>query len=343
MKKLRVMVLVREGFVPPDGIEGLSEAEIAAWKMEFDVIATLREAGHELRPLGVSDDLTPIRETIQEWQPHIAFMLLEEFHGLRAYDQAIVSYLELMRQPYTGCNPNGLMLTNNKALSKQILSYHRIRTPRFAEFQRGRVIRRPTRLKFPLLVKSLNEDASLGISQASIVKEDQALKDRVLFIHESVGTDALVEEYVDGRELYVGVLGNNRLQTFPVWEMLFSKMPDDVNPIATARVKFDPKYQKKHGIETAAAKDLPPGSEQKIARFCKRVYRSLGMSGYARMDLRMRSDGEVFFIEANANPNIEYGEDFAESAQAAGIKYEDLLGRIINLGLAYPAPWKTMV
>lgn len=343
MKKLRVLVLVREGYVPPDSIEGLSDEEIAAWKMEFDVIATLREIGHEVRPIGVANDLTPIRVAIRDWQPQVAFMLLEEFHGLRAYDHAIVSYLELMRQPYTGCNPCGLMLTNNKALSKKILSFHRIRTPHFTEFQRGRVIRRPSRLKFPLLVKSLNEDASLGISQASIVKDDQAMKERVLFIHDKVGTDALVEEYIDGRELYVGMLGNNRLQTYPIWEMDFSKIPEDVAPIATARVKFDPKYQKKHGIETSAAKNLPPGSALQIAKFCKRVYRSLSMSGYARMDLRMRPDGEVFFIEANANPNIEYGEDFAESAETAGIKYEDLLGRIINLGLAYPAPWKTML
>lgn len=343
MKKLRVLVLVREGYIPPGSTEGYSEEQIASWKMEFDVIATLRECGHEVRPIGVSSDLTPIREAIQDWEPHIAFMLLEEFHGLRAYDHAIVSYLELMRQPYTGCNPYGLMLTNNKALSKKILTFHRIRTPHFTEFQRGRVIRRPNRLKFPLLVKSVNEDASLGISQASIVNDDQAMKERVLFIHDKVGTDALVEEYIDGRELYVGVIGNNRLQTFPVWEMLFNKMPDDVAPIATARVKFDPKYQKKHGIETAAAKDLPPGSDQKIAKLCKRVYRSLNMSGYARMDLRMRPDGEFFFIEANANPNIEYGEDFAESAETIGIKYEDLLGRIINLGLAYQAPWRTRV
>ena len=117
------------------------------------------------------------------------------------------------------------MLTNDKALSKKILSYHRIRTPRFTVFHRGRVIRRPSRLTYPLLVKSVNEDASLGISQASIVKDDEAMKDRVLFIHEKVGTDALVEEYIEGRELYVGMMGNSRLQTFPIWEMLFSKMP----------------------------------------------------------------------------------------------------------------------
>jgi D-alanine-D-alanine ligase len=162
----------------------------------------------------------------------------------------------------------------------------------------------------------------------------------VKFIHDNVGSDAIVEHYVDGRELYVGVVGNRRLQTFPVWEMVFSKMPDDLARIATARVKWDPEYQKKHGIDTRAAKDLSPATQQRISNICKRVFRALNMSGYARMDLRLRPDGRVSVLEANANPNLEYGEDFAESAELAGVKYESLLQRIINLGLQYQAPWK---
>jgi D-alanine-D-alanine ligase len=265
---------------------------------------------------------------------------LEEFHGVGTYDQHVVSYLELMRQPYTGCNPAGLFITHDKALTKKILTYHRIPTPRFAFCPIGRAVPRPKRLAFPLLVKSVHEDASLGIAQASIVRDFDALKERVAFIHERVSTHAIVEEYVEGRELYVGVIGNHRLQTFPVWELLFTKMPEHIPRIATRKVKWDFQYQELRGIKTHAAKDLPPGAEESIAKLCKRAYRLLNMTGYGRMDLRLRDDGRIFVIEANANPNLEYGEDFSESAEAIGISYEALMQRIINLGLRYHAPWK---
>ncbi|HEQ60822.1 MAG TPA: ATP-grasp domain-containing protein [Firmicutes bacterium] len=340
MKKLRILVLVREGLEPPETLEGYSDKQIARWKAEFDVVATLREMGHEARPLGVYDDLGPIRKALQSWSPHIVFMLLEEFHGVGTYDQAVVSYLELMRQPYTGCNPRGLLLSHDKALSKKILTYHRIPTPRFEVFPIGRKARRRRHLAFPLLVKSAVEEASLGIAQASVVHDEEALVRRVQFVHERFSSDAIAEEYIEGREIYVGVLGNYRLQTFPAWEMIFDKSPENVARIATARVKWDSRYQKRHGIITQAAKNLPPALETHLARLAKRVYRALQMSGYARMDLRLKEDGSVYVLEANANPNLEYGEDFAESAETIGVHYETLLQRIINLGLRYRAPWQ---
>jgi D-alanine-D-alanine ligase len=333
-------VLVREGLVPPDTLEGHSEKEIAEWKVEFDVATTLRELGHQVRAIGVFDDLAPIRKAIREWSPHICFMLLEEFHGLATYDSAVVTYLELMRTPYTGCNPRGLMLSRDKAISKKILRFHRIPTPRFAVCPQGRSVKRLPRLRFPLMVKSVIEDASFGIAQASVVYDHESLVERVGFVHRTAESDALIEEYIEGRELYVGVIGNHRLQTFPVWEMLFPGMPEDVVRIATNKVKFDHKYQEKYGITTKAAEDLPAALITRIQSVCKRVYRALSLSGYARMDLRLSDQGQVYVLEANANPNLEYGEDFAESAELVGIKYEDLLQRIINLGLRYDAPWK---
>jgi D-alanine-D-alanine ligase len=342
MKKLRIAALVRTGLVPPDSLEGISDKELDVWKAEFDVISTLREMGHDVQPVGVFDDLAPLREIILTWQPDITFMLLEEFYGVVTYDQAIISYLELMQQRYTGCNPRGLLLSKDKALSKKILSYHGILTPRFAVFPRGRKIRRPRRLKFPLFIKSAVEDASLGISQASIVHDDEEFVERVRFVHEYTESDALAEQYIEGREIYVGVLGNARLQTLPPWEMRFEKMPDNVAQIATRQVKWNRKYQERHGIKTERAKMLPVGAEDKIAKVCKRVYRVLHMSGYGRMDLRMNDDGRIFVIEANANPNIENREDFAESADVAGIDYPALLQRILNFGLRYEAPWQGM-
>ncbi|GAA4459615.1 D-alanine--D-alanine ligase [Novipirellula rosea] len=342
MSSLRILVLVRDGHVPPLTLEGVDEKELDNWKAEFDVCDTLRHIGHEVLPIGVYDDLTPIREALREFKPDITFMMLEEFHGVVTYDFAVISYLELMQQPYTGCNPRGLLLSKDKALSKKVLTYHRIPTPRFAVFPAGRTIHRPKKLSFPLFVKSAIEDASFGIAQASIVHNDEALVERVKFIHDKTNDDAMAEQYIEGRELYVGVIGNNRLQTFPPWEMVFTKMPDDIAKIATRQVKWNHKYQEKHGITTEEAKDLDDATKLKISRLCKRVYRALNMSGYARMDLRMTDKGEIFVIEANANPNIEYGEDFSESAETIGITYEMLLQKILNLGLRYKAAWMTV-
>ncbi len=340
MKKLRVLVLMHEDLVPPESIEGLSAKEVAPYKSEYDVSAGLQNIGHEVRPLGLSSDLGVLRSAIVEWQPDIMFNLLEEFHGVAVYDQHVVGYLELMRKPYTGCNPRGLMLAHDKALTKKILSYHRIRVPDFAVFPIGHVVKRPSRLKFPLLVKSVSEEGSVGIAQASVVHNDEKLKERVEFIHAQTSTDAIAEEFIEGRELYVGVMGNQRLETFPTWEMFFRNMPEDNIRIATAKVKWDQEYQKKHGIDTGPAENLDPAIGAQIARLCKRVYRTLNLSGYARMDLRLTPDGHVYLLEANPNPNLEYGEDFSESAEKAGLSYEKVLSRILSLGLNYQAAWQ---
>lgn len=340
MKPLRVLVLMHESLVPPDDLEGYTDQEIDEFKTEYDVTETLESAGHTVRPLGLGDNLSDLRSAITDWKPDIAFNLLEEFQGIVTYDQHVVAFLELMRQPYTGCNPRGMMLSRDKVLSKQILAYHRIPTPGFALFRRGLRYKLPRKLKFPLFVKSATEDASLGIAQASIVHDPVKLKERIEFIHEQTHSDALVEEYIEGRELYVGVIGNKRLRTFPVWEMNFGTLPDVMAGIATRKVKWDRAYQKKHGIQTNAAADLPAGMEAYLDKLSKRIYRALHLSGYARMDFRMRPDGSVFVLEANANPNLSYGEDFAESAHTVGVEYSDLLDRIIRLGLNYEAAWR---
>lgn len=337
MKKKRILVLVREGLEPPDSIDGMSNDEVyvAPWKTEYDVVVTLRELGYQVRVLGIFDELAALREIINEWKPHVAFNLLEEYAGKVLYDQNVVSYLELMGVSYTGCNPRGLIIARDKALSKKLLAYHRIRVPKFAVLPRGHRIRRPKNLGFPLFVKSVMEDASFGISQASLVKNDDALADRVRFVHESTGKDAIVEEFVEGRELYVGVIGNKRLLTFPVWELLFEKKPDDQPLIATARAKWNLRYQKKWGIISRRAKDLPEELTEKIQQRSKQIYRHLGLSGYARLDFRLNQNGVLYFLEANPNPQLAYGEDFAESAEKMGIPYEKLIERIISLGLRW--------
>jgi D-alanine-D-alanine ligase len=338
MRKLRALVVVHASLVPPESLEGHSDKEIEEWRTEYDVTSTLRAGGHDVRCLGVLDSLTEMRTSIAEWKPDIVFNLLEEFNGIVTYDQHVVAFLELMRQPYTGCNPRGLLLSRDKPLCKQLLAFHRIPTPQFAVFQRGSRIHVPRKLRFPLFVKSTVEDASLGIAQASVVEDAARLKERIEFVHGQLGTDALVEEYIEGRELYVGVMGNDRLTRLPVWEMVFGSMPEAA--IATRKVKWDKRYQTKYGITTRAAEDLAPAVVTRLDRLSRRIYRVLGLSGCARMDFRATPGGEVYALEANANPNLEAAEDLAESARAAGISYPELLERLMSLGMSYRAEWR---
>ncbi|RPI14314.1 MAG: D-alanine--D-alanine ligase [Lysobacterales bacterium] len=340
MKKLRVLVLVHETLVPPDSSDGYSMQEIDEWRTEYDVTTSLRAMGHEVRVLGMGDNLAELRSAITDWRPDVAFNLLEEFQGIVTYDQYVVAYLELMKLPYTGCNPRGMMISRDKALSKQVLSYHRIPTPRFVLLPRNRRYREPRRLAYPLFVKSATEDASLGISQASIVHDPQRLRERVEFIHDQTSSDALVEEYIEGREIYIGVVGNERLTTFPLWELDFGTLPEVMAGIATRKVKWDRKYQRKHGIGTGPARELPEGLAPRVAQIARRIYRALCLSGYARIDLRLRPDGSVFVLEANANPNLAQIEDLATSALSSGVGYDALLEQILRYGLSYQAAWR---
>ncbi len=334
MKKLRVLALMHEDLVPPEDVNGADLATVE-WKTEFDVITTLREMGHEVKPVGVRDELDVIRNAVDEFKPHIAFNLLEEFNGFGGFDQNVVSYLELMGVPYTGCNPRGLVLTRDKGWSKKILTYHGILCPELSVFPLGRSVRWSNEIPFPVIVKSISEEASLGISQASIVEDTEKLEERVKFIHESIGSSAIVEQFIKGRELYVGVLGNQRLQVFPVWELILKNLPDDVHQVATQRVKWSVKYQKKYGITSQAAQGLSKPMTNKIQRLAKKAYRILGLNGYARLDFRLDEEGNLYFLEANPNAQIAFGEDLTESAESAGLSYEGFLQKVLNLGIRW--------
>jgi D-alanine-D-alanine ligase len=321
--------------VPPEDVTGIDTAT-AQWRTEYDVLSTLRdELGHEVKALGVKDDLGAIRDANQEFKPHIAFNLLEAFHEVGTFDQNVVSYLELLKLPYTGCNPRGMFLARDKALSKKLLHYHRIPVPEFAVVPRGRKPRVPKRMTYPAIVKSLTQESSIGISQASVVEDEERLRERVQFIHDSIQTDAIIEQFIEGQELYCAILGNQRLQVMPVWEMTFAKMPDSQHRIATERVKWNVKYQKKMGVATGEAKQLPPETTTHVQHIARRTYKVLEQSGYARIDLRLGADGKVYVLEANPNPQIAKDEDFADSAKATGLGYGALLQRILTTGLRW--------
>ncbi|MFT6831795.1 MAG: D-alanine-D-alanine ligase [Planctomycetota bacterium] len=340
-RKLRVAVLMHQALLPPESLEGIDEQAADQFKMEYDVCTALQNLGHEVIQVGVEDELAPIRRVLKEQKPHIAFNLLMHFHDAGIYDSAVVAWLELQKQQYTGCNPRGLLVANDKALCKKVLAYHRIRAPRFFTVPRGGKVKNlPKKLHWPLFVKSRSEHASTGISQASIVHDRTQLETRVQYIHEQVGTGALCEEYIEGRELTIGVLGNKRVEVSPVWEIFMDELPPGVANIATSRVKWDHAYQKKIGLRTGPALDLDEAKVDEIRRTARRIHRALGLSGYTRIDMRMGADGRVWILEANPNPDLCFGEDFAESFQTLGYDHSGLVQKIVNLGLRYEAPWK---
>jgi D-alanine-D-alanine ligase len=179
----------------------------------------------------------------------------------------------------------------------------------------------------------LKEEASLGISQASFVENDDQFRERVQFIHEKFDNDVIAEEYIEGRELYVGIFGNLRLQVFPIRELIFKEVPPDEPKIATYKAKWDEEYRKRWGLQNQFAEGLDPALVSQIEETCKRIYRLLTIDGYARLDLRLTAKNEIYFIEANPNPILAADEDFALSALKANLTYPQLIDRIIRMGL----------
>jgi len=333
-KKLRVILLADETLLPDGDLKDFSEKQRELRKTEFDVRDAIEALGHDLFSIGVSDDLSTIRGAIDAHKPHIAFNLVEEFAGIGHFDQHVVSYLELRQQPYTGCNPRGLTLARDKALTKKILAYDGFKVPEFATFPKGRTVKRPEKLEFPLFVKSLTEEGSAGISTASIVHDDAKLKERVEYIHRTTNSTALAEQYIDGREIYVGVMGNQRVRALPAWEFSMTKKENGTPLIASDRAKWDPKYQRQVGLRTGPAR-VSRRMQAALSDLSKQIYRLLGMSGYARLDYRVTEDGEAYLLEANPNPQIAKDEDFALSAKHIGIEYPDLIEQLIRFGINY--------
>ena len=333
MSSLKVLTLVHLSMVPPQKASA-EEVAWADWKTEYYVQKALRDLGHKVKVLGLDDDLRLLQSEIDDFKPDIVFNLLEEFAGEAVFDQNIVSFLELVGVPYTGCNPQGLTMGRDKAVTKKILNYHGILTPQFQVARQVGAIEEPTGMSYPMIVKSLLEEASLGISQDSVVKSFPKLAERVEFIHNSLGTPALIEEYIPGREIYVGVLGNQTIDVLPPWELDFGDLSKEAYPIATRRVKFNEKYVSKHGIRRGPAKGLSRKLLREINELCQKAFIALRLSGYARMDLRVTEAGEIYFLEVNPNPELARGEDLANAAQHAGLTYKSLIERILTLGLA---------
>jgi len=333
-KKLRVLVLLDCGTAPPENQDFTEELKTADWLTEASVLKALKKLGHEVSTVGIYDSISPLVDSIDKYKPDVVFNLAEVFRNKYHLDKNVVSLLEMFGIAYTGSGTTALTLCNNKVLTKKILTYHRIKVPNFQVFRKGKKFRLLKHLSFPAIVKPTKEEASTGIVKASFAMNADDLCERIKFIHERLDGDAIAEQYINGRELYLSILGSRRLRTLPLREMKFGQIPDDGPKIATYKAKWDNDYRKRWDIKNKFANGIPPEIDKKIRRIGRKAYHALNLQGYGRFDLRLTPDGEVFVLEANANPSLAPDDEVAESAKKAGITYEQLIRRILNLGLA---------
>ncbi|MCK4993759.1 MAG: ATP-grasp domain-containing protein [Candidatus Omnitrophica bacterium] len=333
MKKRLKVLLVFDTPVPrPRDYAYSDEFQEVDWNTENHVYNALLENGHDVRMLGICKDVSILLEEIKENKPDVIFNLAEVFDSKASLDKNFVGFLEMLGIPYTGSSSKTLFLCNDKALHKKILRFHRIRVPRFHDFYRGHKVWLLKKLRLPLVVKPLADEASRGISQASVVDSEEALINRVKFIHEKMNMDAIAEEYIPGRELYVSLIGNKRIQVLPFREMKFGSSQSDEEPrIATYKAKWDKNYRKKWGLKNVFPGKLANGVQVELEEICKRAYRALNMQCYARFDMRVTQGGRTFIIEANANPNLAKNDEIAQSAEKAGIAFDKLVQRILML------------
>jgi len=331
-KKLKVLLLFDSPHVKPRGYDYKEEFQDKEnWYTESDVCKALIDNGYEVRLLGLYDDINILLEEVKEFPPDVIFNLAEVFNQKSHLDKNVAGVLEMLEIPYTGSSAANLFVCNDKALAKKILRFHRIHISRFHTFYRNHKVWLPKYLKLPVIVKPLSEEASRGISLASIVDSEESFIERVKFIHKNMNRDAIAEEYIDGREMYVTIFGAKRLEVFPLREMKFGALPEDEPRIATYKAKWDDKYREKWDIKSVFTGKLPNGLEEEIKDVCKRAYRALNIQSYARFDIRVTEAGRVYIIEPNANPCIARHDEVAQSAEKSGINYTALIRKIISL------------
>ena len=333
MKRARVVVLFDTDVAPPAN-QDFTKAIEANEEAEFDVARGLIARGHEVRCLGFRDDIDQLVAGLRAQPCDVVFNLSERFRGDSALDYTITSIMDMLGIAYTGASSEGLILARDKALTKKVLAYHGILIPHFMVCPMGQPIQRPSDLRFPLIVKPLNEDASVGIAQSSVVRDDDALNSRIVFIHEKIGTAAIVEEFIEGRELYVGVIGNERPRALPPIEIVFKNEPNVEGRIATFKAKWSVKYRQSRGIENMVAVDLSKSLVQRLSDVAVRTYKAAGLRDYGRIDVRLAHDDAIYVVEANPNPYLADGEDLAWAAEEAGYPYPDLLEKIAEMAIA---------
>lgn len=293
----------------------------------------LEGAGHTANVLTIHDDIVEIVEKVRAAKPDLVFNLVESFdNDMIGGSMGVAGVLDLLQIPYTGGGPGELYLQEDKSLSKKLLDYEGVRYPDFASFAPNADFETGGNLRMPLFVKPQRMEASQGIDEKSLVRTTQELMERVVKIHKTIGDAALAEEYIEGRELYVGVLGNSQFAAFPPIELDFSGLPEGSPRIADSAAKWDETSERFKGTKSVLA-TLSPELTAKVQRTAIDAARAVRVRDYGRVDLRLTDTGEIFVIEVNASCYLEENSEFAVAARAHGIEYPALVNRIAELAL----------
>jgi D-alanine-D-alanine ligase len=297
------------------------------------VESALRRRKHQVSILAVHADVKKLVAGLARRKPDLVFNLLEEFGEDPAGNISVTGLLELERYRYTGCGPGEFYLGQDKALAKKLLEFENILYPRFAVFSQSEGLETGGNLRMPLFVKPVAQDASIGIDDSSLVRNSTELLERVNAIHDELGGAALAEEFIDGREFYVGILGNGEAEALPPLEADFSALPDGAPRVYGRNAKWGPGAGGEHGIKVVVA-DIPDQLRAQLHRASLDAYRALRVRDYGRVDLRMAETGDIYVLEVNASCYLEKSDEFAVAARAAGIEYEELIDRIVKSALA---------
>lgn len=297
----------------------------------------LHGGGHETRRVMVDNVVEPVVSALTSDRPDLVINLAESFAGKSALESNIAALLNLIDLRYTGSSPAGLLVAGDKTLSKKVLQFHGINTPEFATVYRGAVDWAGD-VKFPLIMKPPQEDASLGITATSVVREIKDLLSRIHELQDEYQQPVLVEEFIDGREFYVGVLGNEQAQALPVIELDFTGFPEDRPRIASWEAKWGEDGEGS-GAEYAGTKSVFPANldddlREKMQNVAVEAFNALRLRDYGRIDIRVSDEGEIYVIEVNPNCYLEQAAEFARAAKEGGLEYEALVGRILELATA---------
>lgn len=297
------------------------------------VAEALRRGGHKVKILGIHADVNHLIAGLEKQRPTLVFNLCETFGKTAFGDIGVAGVLDLLALRHTGGGPGEFYLQQDKALTKELLAYHGVPFPNYVVFRRAAYPDTIGRLRMPLIVKPLRMDASIGIENASLVRSTTQMMKRVVEIHEKIKDEALVEEYIEGREFYIGIIGNRKPVALPAIEMDFSALPKDIPRILGRRAKWVKSSREYKGTRSKLA-EIPDALQEKLQRVSLAAYRALRVRDYGRIDLRVTPSGEVYVIEVNASCYLEEGAEFAVAAKAAGLSYTELVNAIARLSMA---------
>jgi D-alanine-D-alanine ligase len=295
------------------------------------VLEALRKNGHEASLFELRGAASLLE--LAKMRADLFFNMAESFNGDDTKEPHLAAFLDLFELRYTGSGPQALFLAQDKAVAKRIFDFHGIHTPRFAVSVRGK-LEAADHLEFPLIVKPVSEDGSVGIDAGSVVRNTKEMNARIALIHERFDCPVLVEEYVEGREIYAAVMGNEKPAALPLVEMDFSRLPEGMPRIATTEVKWDKDSEVYDLTRCAAAHGLDADTTRRLQETAVQVYAALGLRDYGRVDMRLTEDGRIYVIEANPNPWLAQEAEMAIAAGLAGRSYVELIGDIVGLALS---------